>query len=257
MFRRIFVIGGLILLLSALVGPTTVRAGGDPLASPTPPAPGRVASPEITGLYPAVFLSEGIQGETHPSDILFTPDISVPGLKTIELEPTGKGKPPELDIQLAVPIRKQAPGSVHCGPAALGMAMDDMNLKMGGRNPSTPEIVAFLEERGLMYGWGTGVEELVQAARAFGYPGSRSFSGWTLEDVAEQLKMGNPVVIPLGEKPGEPGHFVVVIGISEDSSRVAVNNPLEGQHEIPSIEFFRKWKRIGHSGILIRSVYSQ
>ena len=253
MSRRYLVLSGCLVLLGVLVDPPSVRAGGDPLASPTPPAPGRVASPEITGLCPAVSLSEGIQGETHPSDIFSGLDISVPGPKTIEVESSKMSSVPEMEVSLAVPLRRQAPGSVHCGPAALGMAMDYMNLKMGGRNPSTPEIVAFLEERGMIYGWGTGVEELVYAARAYGYPGSRSFNNWTLEDLAEQLKMGNPVVVPLGEKPGEPGHFITIIGISRERSQVACNDPITGKRYLPVAEFLINWEYQGRTGMVVHT----
>ena len=92
-----------------------------------------------------------------------------------------------------MPLRTQEPGSVHCGPAALGMALDYMNLKMGGRNPSTPELVAFLEERGLMYDLGTGVEELVYAAREHGYPGSlRSVQRYVAVAFPELRRRGRP-----------------------------------------------------------------
>ena len=125
-------------------------------------------------------------------------------------------------------------------------------MKKGGRNPSTPELVAFLEDKGLMYEWGTEVEELGFAARAYGYPGSTSFQDWSLEGLVEQLNKRNPVVVPLGERPGQPGHYVVLTGISSDGEWVIYNDPLTGKGGISLNAFLKKWKVQGNSGLIIK-----
>jgi hypothetical protein len=240
-------------LSGAFVGPLTVRAGGDPLASPTLPAPEWIAAPEMTGINPAVSESEGNQGESHPSDFYCTaPGISPLLPVCLEVDPTSLGESPQVEWDLAVPLRTQEASTAHCGPAALGMALDFMNLKMGGRNPSTRELVSFLEDRGLMQEWGTGLEELVYAARAFGYPGSRSFSGWTLEQLADELQGGNPVVVLLGEGQDQPGHFATVKGISFDEGRILYNDPMSGIIDIKLDEFLEYWFLKRNSGLTVK-----
>ena len=70
MITRMIFIGGLVLFMVAAVYPGVVLAGVDHLASPTPQPTERIVAPEIIGIYPVVAMSEGTQGETHPSDIL-------------------------------------------------------------------------------------------------------------------------------------------------------------------------------------------
>jgi len=70
MFKKSYLVASSILLMAAVSGPALVSAEGDSLASPTPLPPERVTAPEIFGVNPNVVLSEGIQGETLPSDII-------------------------------------------------------------------------------------------------------------------------------------------------------------------------------------------
>jgi hypothetical protein len=257
MNKKFFLLGGLLALLGALAGPLTVDAEGGSLASPTPLRQERITAPEISGIYPDVSLSEGIQGDTHPSDFFSSPGIHVPLPISmpafVEPESTSIKDSPEIEFSLAVPLRNQGVDTITCGPAALGMAMDFHNLKTGGRSPSTQELTAFLEDRGLMYEWGTGVEELVYAARAFGFPGSTTFQGWSLEMLEDELKQGVPVVVPLGENgPGQTDHFVVLTGISSDGKWVAYNDPLSGEILIPLDKFLEKWKIQGLVGLILK-----
>ena len=66
------------LVIAAVFDAQVVLAGVDPLASPTPQPTKRIAAPVIIGINPVVQLSEGNQGDTHPSDNLLPP--SGPGM---------------------------------------------------------------------------------------------------------------------------------------------------------------------------------
>jgi hypothetical protein len=66
---------------------------------------------------------------------------------------------------LDVPMRYQDPGDVSCGIQALGMALDGL----GGGAPESSAMLGFLQKNGMMYDFGTGVEELAYAAQSFGY----------------------------------------------------------------------------------------
>ena len=67
-----------VLLMGAVTVPSIVHAEEDPLASPAPQPSKRNTAPEISGVNPDVVMSEGNQGETHPSDIFSTPEIQLP-----------------------------------------------------------------------------------------------------------------------------------------------------------------------------------
>ena len=75
MFRRIVCQGLFIFVMVAAAVPDVVAAGVDPLASPTPQPTSRIAAPEIIGINPVVAMSEGNQGDTHPSDIFISGQI--------------------------------------------------------------------------------------------------------------------------------------------------------------------------------------
>ncbi|TFG48331.1 MAG: hypothetical protein E4H33_04365 [Anaerolineales bacterium] len=61
---------------------------------------------------------------------------------------------------LAVPLRSQDPDDTNCGPADLDMALSFLGPVSDRPVPFTSQITAFLSSRGLLYGWGKGVEEL-------------------------------------------------------------------------------------------------
>jgi len=64
-----------LLCLGAVISPPLVSAERNPLASPAPQQLGRITAPEISGFNPEVDLSEGKQGDTHPSDIFSPLDL--------------------------------------------------------------------------------------------------------------------------------------------------------------------------------------
>jgi hypothetical protein len=255
MKKCLMVTAVLFLLMVAAAGPGAAAAGGDPLASPTPQPTERISAPEIIGINPVVVLSEGNQGETHPSDNFFRDAFPLAGLIDlpgyVELNPPSIPGREEGGITLAVPQRSQAVESVNCGPAALGMALDYLVRVGEPPIPSTLELSAFLSARGLMYEWGTGVEELAFAARHFGFPGSYAFQGWTLEKLAAELGRGNPVLLALGENgAGQPGHFVTLTGVGPGGSWVRVNDPLKGEATYSAEEFLTLWGRQNSAGMV-------
>ncbi len=126
---------------------------------------------------------------------------------------------------IQIPLRYQNPDDVSCGVQALGMALDGLE----GAAPTSSALLGFLQDNGMMYDFGTGVEELAYAAQSFGYHGSYAFHGASLEDLAAQLAAGSPVVVSLGANgEGVPGHFVTVTGISADGKWVVLQRPDAG-----------------------------
>jgi predicted double-glycine peptidase len=157
------------------------------------------------------------------------------------------GAPANLP-RIEIPLRYQDQDDVSCGVQALGMALDGLE----GAAPTSPALLGFLQDQGMMYDFGTGVEELAYAAQSFGYRGSYAFHGATLEDLAAQLVVGSPVVVSLGANgEGVPGHFVTVTGISADGKWVAYNDPTLGRKMISAEEFTRLWGLQGNSGVAV------
>ena len=77
MINKLGLLAITLLCLGAVNGPSLVSAERNPLASPTPRPLGRITAPEISGVNPEVDLSEGKQGDTHPSDIFSPLDLKV------------------------------------------------------------------------------------------------------------------------------------------------------------------------------------
>ncbi|MFN2282721.1 MAG: C39 family peptidase, partial [Anaerolineales bacterium] len=244
MLRKIILVGTVLFGMAAAAGPLQVSAGGDPLASPTPQPTQRITAPVISGVNPEVYLSEGEQGDITPSDIPeplalgFSDPVPAPVYK--ELEP----------LRLAVPFQAQE-GDVDCGPASLAMALTYLNQREGGPPLSTQELGSWLRQRGLMYDWGTGVEELAFAARDFGYPGSTALHDWTLEELMSEVNSGRPVLVPLGRGPDGAGHFLTITGVSPDGKVIFGLDPLKGAVEYSAEEFRSLWEMQGNSALIL------
>jgi len=255
MFKKVIFLGVCFFVMVAAVGPEVAGAGVDPLASPTPQPTERIAAPEIIGINPVVAMSEGNQGESHPSDILIPNQIYLPFKIDLPgyVDPAPLPDPAQVQrgIFLDVPQRLQSAGEVSCGPAALGMALDYLRGEQNIKLPSTEQLKNFLLTREMMYEWGTGVEELAYGARHYGFPGSYAFHDWTLEQLAAELNKGYPVVLSLGTNgPDQPGHFVTLTGLAADGSWVRVNDPLIGEVIYSREEFQELWGIQGNSGLV-------
>jgi len=254
MCRKLFFVGAILLLLvGASATPISVRAKGNP-----PPTPEPVKPPWITGKNPDVSLSAGEEGEFDPSGIIgYWEGVEIPLLAPppsyVDLVPQHHADNPPAVPVLAIPQRYQDPANVTCGAAALGMALEFLSLNGEGNAPSNEALVDELKNSGLLYETGTGVEELAYLARGHGYRGTTAFHNWTLEQIAEQLHLGKPVVVSLGANgAGKPGHFVTLTGVSTDGKWVSYNDPILGAQTVPADEFLNQWNLQGNSGLVVQ-----
>jgi predicted double-glycine peptidase len=153
----------------------------------------------------------------------------------------GSASPAPSFPKLNVPLRSQPStglgADVSCGVQALGMALSGL---AGSSAPTSTALLGFLQGNGMMYDFGTGVEELAYAAQAFGYRGATSFYEGDLALLQSELEAGRPVVVSLGSNgEGLPGHFVTVTGISPDGRYLSYNDPTLGQVTVSTEEFLR------------------
>lgn len=245
MRKKIFLCSLLVLLMAAAADPLMCFAEGDPLASPTPQPTQRITAPVISGVNPEIITPEGDQGDSTPSGglALQTPlglGLALPPT-FVDLEPQAREKSTFNKVE-----------NVSCGPAALALALDLMDKSDNPQTPSALLLERYLKERGLLYKWGTGVEELVFAARNFGYPAAQTFHRWNLEEVVRTLKSGQPLVVPLGINGSQqPGHFVVLTGISSDGNWFYCKDPHKGDFRISREEFQYLWELQGRAGVAI------
>ena len=253
MRRNSFYIGVIFLLLIITAAtPISVRAEGDP---PTTPEP--VQAPWITGRNPQVSLTINEDEELSPAGAaLQRQSIAVQLMAPpsyVELESQSAGNPAMDGMTLAVPQIYQKPEDVTCGAAALGMALEFLSLNGEGEAPSQAALVTDLKNSGLLYETGTGVEELAYMARQHGYQGTTAFHDWSLEQLAQQLAAGRPVVVSLGSNgDNQPGHFVTLTGISADGKWVSYNDPTLGKQTVPAADFMKSWNLQGNSGLSVQ-----
>jgi hypothetical protein len=118
------------------------------------------------------------------------------------------------------------------------------------RAPTSAALLAFLRGEGMLYSFGTGVEELAYAAATYGYAQARPVAGWTLDDLRAELAAGRAVVVSLGANgEDQPGHFVTVTGTSADGQWIAYNDPTLGQQVLSWESFEARWAAQGHTGV--------
>lgn len=235
----------MVFLMAVAADPLEVFAEGDPLASPTPRPTQRVAVPVISGVNPQVALPEEDLGDItssgsfNPQEVLFLGGVAPPPF--VDLNPVGVERPMESPV-----------GDVSCGPAALAAAMEALGMESGQKGPDASELEDFLRVRGLMYDWGTGVEELVYAARSFGYPGTQAVYNWRLEELINEIRSGKPLVVPLGiNGPDQPGHFVVLTGVSPDGEWITCSDPQRGRFQLSRDDFRSLWDLQGRAGVVL------
>ena len=211
---------------------------GDPACVPAPPSSIQVnPDPALAG---GAITDVGAVGSLVPLEfVLPAPAVAV--------EPLAPASVPSFPT-LSLPLRYQDPSDASCGVQALGMALS----AIPGSPPTSPALLGFLQGNGMMYDFGTGVEELAFAAQSFGYKGALPFYGGDLSTLASELAESRPVVVSLGAKgEGQPGHFVTVTGISPDGSWIAYNDPTLGEQVLPASEFLRLWGLQGNSGVVV------
>ncbi|MBL7162250.1 MAG: C39 family peptidase [Anaerolineales bacterium] len=254
MFEKTRYLIVLMALVFMLTVPVVAYAADE--VPPTPEPGGRIIAPGITGVNPDPEPEEGQLSEIEASGSVQQQAVGVPvsseAPPLMDIALNSGNEIPEMASSLGVPMRYQETVDVSCGVQALGMAMDYLALGEGQEAaPKSEELLTALSDGGLLYEWGTGVEELAYLARQQGYAGSYSFHDWTLGQVREQLDQGRPVVVSLGTNgEGEPGHFVTVTGISEDGQWVSYNDPVEGKMTVPVGEFLVEWSWQGYAGMV-------
>ena len=252
MSKKLFFIGVIFSLLAvAAAAPFSVQAEGNP-----PPNPEPVKPPWITGINTDPSLATEELENITPSGIAdLTAGMEVPLLAPapdyVDLAPQDiVDSSLEMD-SLAVPQFYQDPSDATCGAAALGMALEFLSLNGEGKSPSQATLVSDLKNTGLLYETGTGVEEMAFLARHHGYQGTSAFHDWTLAQLQDQLKAGNPVVVSLGANgEDQTGHFVTLTGISEDGKWVSYNDPILGKQIVSAEEFQGLWDLQGNAGLV-------
>ena len=245
MFKRFVLIVALFVALTFLAIPA--HADCDPKDPDCPITP-----PQSVEVNSDVILDEATTGDVDSPGALIPleSDFSSSGPEIINPVPFNSilAAPPNFE-SLDVRMRWQEPTDVSCGVQALGMAFDGI----GDGSPSSSAMQTFLQSKGMMYDFGTGVEELAYAAQNFGYKGSVPFHGWGLDQLRQEIDSGQPVVVSIGANgEGQPGHFVTVTGVSPDGKWVSYNDPTLGKRVIPSDEFMRLWGLQGYSGVAVR-----
>jgi len=239
----------LLCLLAAAAGPKVVSAGVDSLASPTPRPTEWITAPVISGVNPDAVLSEGKLGDSHPSDSFVPLGISLPVLVDPPLYVDLKSQPATKANVLLDQSRNK--NDVNCGPASLTQALQILDPEGITAPPTTRQLSEYMSTRGLMYDWGTGVEELAYTARKFGYDGSIPFKNWRLEQLTDYLRQGRPVVVSLGMNGADnPGHFVTLTGISEDGKWITCQDPVAGKSILSEKEFLSLWQLQGSAGMI-------
>jgi hypothetical protein len=228
-------------LLAAVFVPFVAASADDdcpPDGCPLPPPQSREVNPAPAG-------ADGSTVEVANAAELTPVEITVHVLAPPFFDPAPVVASFEsIDVQ----VRYQNPGDLSCGVQALGMALD----ALPGAAPTSASLLGLLQEDGMMYDFGTGVEELAYAAQSFGYTGSFAFHGASFEQLRAQVASGSPVVVSLGANgEGNPGHFVTVTGISSDGEWVGYNDPTLGRQVISASEFERLWGLQGDSGVAV------
>jgi len=178
MIKRFVLIVALFIALTSLAVPT--QADCDPKDPDCPITP-----PQSVEVNSDVILDDAATGDVDSPGALIPleSDFSSSGPEIINPLPFNSilAAPPNFE-SLDVRMRWQEPTDVSCGVQALGMAFDGI----GDGSPSSSEMQGFLQSKGMMYDFGTGVEELAYAAQNFGYKGSVPFHGWALTNCARR-----------------------------------------------------------------------
>ena len=228
-------------LILAVV-PTGASAEGGP---PPRPTQIRFEPPVITGVNLHADGPEGYEGE-------FTLSGPAAAGGSFPVLPEAPGYLPPLSTTLSTPAAASgtaAAADVGCGPRALAGVLQSLE---GEGAPTGGQLLAELRARGLLYAWGTGVEELAYLARRHGFRGSVPFHEASLPELEEWVRQGVPVIVALGENgKGSPGHFVTMTSVSADGAWFWVDDPTLGRRLISREALAGSWAAQGSAGLRI------
>lgn len=120
-------------------------------------------------------------------------------------------------------------------------------------------------------GYGVSWDPVAEAAR--NWNDAKSFSGWSLQDLTEEIRSGNPVIVwgtipvkqltdcswytPEGKyiKAFRETHVRLVIGYTgpaANPTKIIMNDPLSGVLYWSAEKFMSNWKEFGYSGVAVR-----
>ena len=135
-------------------------------------------------------------------------------------------------FRLVVPFRTQKDGgrwqTSNCGPATLGMLLDGYGIV--GQETDDLRFRMHTYQGTVGMRTGTGLEHVAQVAKDIGltahemYTPDGSYRRWQVADIAEQLRLGRPVMplVRLYLVPGYEnlaprwGHYILLTGIAPD-----------------------------------------
>jgi hypothetical protein len=234
----------LVLLAAALVGFAAPPATDCPPGSPDCP----LEAPQTVEINPIPRAADGELAPVEEPGALTPIQAAIPMPPPTYVDVVALPEPAPYFETLDVGMRYQGEGDVSCGVQALGMALEGL----GAPAPASSALLDFLQQHGMFYDFGTGVEELAYAAQAHGYAGAYAFHNWDRQMLADEIAAGHPVVAALGANgEGQPGHFVTVTGISPNGQWVAFNDPTLGEQRMRADEFAALWGLQGNSGVRV------
>lgn len=238
-----------------------------------------ITAPISTGLDSRVFFifktkPADIKPATTNSPVAFTPDV--------------KGAEEVISNLIKVPFDWQDhPLSCEAASLKMGLAAKGVNVsendimkKIGydktahtGNKWGNPYLAFVGDINGSMCNTGYGVYwEPVAKAANYWRP-AQYFSGWTLNQLVDELKLGNPVVVwgilPTGYltdcswytlkgeyiKAYKEGHVRLAVGFmgsSKNPEKIIIKDPLSGDLYWSVSKFLTNWKIYDNSGVVIR-----
>lgn len=130
-----------------------------------------------------------------------------------------------------------------CGPASLAAVMNYWQVPVGidqiAREVSLPGV------RGAF------PFDLARFPREHGLSSTSYFGG--VEDLKSQIRKGHPLIayLNLGNSLFPVGHFLVVIGYTEDGKWLIAHSGGEKEKPIPAERFLAAWKKMDYWTLLI------
>jgi len=190
-------------------------------------------------------------------------------------------------VKLGVPFHRQE-RNLSCEVAALKMAMNYKGVNVSeaelvGKLPFDPAkhegnvwgnpniaFVGDIDGKQPTTGYGVYWQPIADIANQYGLVGT-AFTGWTIEQLTEQIKNGHPVVVwgtassgqridwqtPSGDNvvavSGEHARTAIgYVGDYKNPTRIIVLDPLYGERYYSTSSFLNNWGVLGNSGVVVQ-----